>query len=102
MMPRTFDCPFCKQAMAGEALVRRTVSYSPGMHLHATTCPHCAQTMEFRAYSGALELGYTYWAGSMHFEGVIKLPVPGLSRLEADGALELKGERIFTPTPLAR
>ncbi|HWS25140.1 MAG TPA: hypothetical protein VN259_01075 [Xanthomonadales bacterium] len=55
--------------------------------------------MEYRAYSGALELGFTYWAGSMHFEGVVKLAVPGLARAPADGALDLNGERIFTPTP---
>ncbi|MBK9657464.1 MAG: hypothetical protein IPO66_19315 [Rhodanobacteraceae bacterium] len=58
--------------------------------------------MECRAYSGALELGYTYWAGSLHFEGVVKLPVPGLARAATEGALELEGERIFTPPPVSR
>lgn len=99
MLPKTFDCPFCKKPMEGPELARRTLGYSPAMHLHTTTCPNCGDGMEFRACSGAIELGYTYWAGSMHFEGVVKLAVPGLARVEAEGALELKGERIFTPTP---
>lgn len=97
MLPKTFDCPFCKKPMDAKVLAGRTIGYSPAMHLHATTCPHCDTGMEFRAYSGAIELGYTYWAGSLHFEAVVKLAVPGLARVEADGALELKGERIFTP-----
>ena len=52
--------------------------------------------MEYRAASGALELGYTYWAGSMHFEGVATLAVHGFKPAEA-GALDLLGERIFAP-----
>ena len=94
---KTFDCPFCKKPMRGEDLARNTIAFSSAMHLHVTTCPHCGKNMEYRAASGALELGYTYWAGSMHFEGVVKLAVPGLAQVEADGALDLQGVRIFAP-----
>ena len=99
MLPGSYDCPSCKQPMQAEALARGTIGYSPATYLHVTACPSCGQNLEYRAYSGALELGFTYWAGSMHFEGVVKLAVPGLARAPADGALDLNGERIFTPTP---
>ncbi len=34
--------------------------------------------MEFRLRAGVIELGYTYWAGSMHFEAVSSKRVHGL------------------------
>ena len=96
MSLKTFNCPFCKNAMGGEDLARNTIAYSPDTHLHVTLCPHCGKNMEYRASSGALELGYTYWAGSMHFEGVVKLPLLGFKPADG-GALDLNGERIFAP-----
>lgn len=99
MPAKTFDCPFCKQPMRGEALARAASAYAPDLRLHVSSCPNCGEGIEFRAFGGAVEPGYTYWAGSMHFEAVIRLSVSGLRRVGTDGALELKGVRIFTPPP---
>ncbi|MEI6413375.1 MAG: hypothetical protein WCP34_03805 [Pseudomonadota bacterium] len=41
-------------------------------------CPHCKTGLEFRVRGRQLELGYTYWSGSMHFEGMLTCAVPGL------------------------
>lgn len=102
MLPKTYDCPSCKKPMSGDALARAITVYSPATHLHVTACPNCGSNIECRVHSDALELGYTYWAGSLHFDGVVKLSVPGLARIAADGTLELKGERIFVPPAVAR
>jgi len=97
MLPKAYDCPTCKKPMSGDALARAITEYSPATHLHVTACPNCGSHIECRAYGDALELGYTYWAGSLHFEAVVKLAVPGLARAQPDGALQLKGVCIFTP-----
>jgi hypothetical protein len=41
--------------------------------------------LEFRAHAGTLTFGYTYWAGSFHFEGMMDVAVPGL-RVDRSGS----------------
>ena len=79
-------------------MARDIIGYNPAMHLHATRCPECLKSVEFRALANALEIGYTYWAGSMHFEGVARLPLSGFRPGVTTGTLELDGIRIFEPT----
>lgn len=97
MPPKSVLCPFCKTPIDAERMARATADYSPSMHLHVSSCPNCAQTIEYRARSGGLEIGYTYWAGSMHFEAVALVPLRGFGRLDDSGALRLKDEQIYTP-----
>lgn len=64
-------------------------------------CPHCQASLEFRIRPDALELGYTYWAGSMHFEALCSRRVKGLCLLSADGRLfAVLAGRSFPLTPL--
>lgn len=91
-MPASFDCPHCKQPFTGAQLVLRVECYASSNGLHICACPHCATSIECRIRSGELEVGYTYWAGSLHFEGVAALPVRGLRVADAAGNLWLDGK----------
>lgn len=86
-MPTAFDCPFCKRTFSGADLVRRVASYAPSSRLHLCACPHCAASIECRVHPDEVEVGYTYWAGSLHFEGVETLTVRGLRVADAAGTL---------------
>lgn len=93
-----FACPFCKEPFDARRMARDIIGYNPAMHLHVTRCPECLKSVEFRALHNALEIGYTYWAGSMHFEGVARLPLSGFRPGVTTGTLELDGIRIFEPS----
>jgi hypothetical protein len=56
-------------------------------------CPTCTKGLEFQVWAGAIEFGYTYWAGSMHLDVVSDHHVRGLRRVDGDGtaAVELDG-----------
>ena len=88
-MPAAFDCPFCKRSFTGADLARRVESYAPASGLHLCACPHCAASIECRVRRGEIEVGYTYWAGNLHFDGVETLTVRGLRVADAAGTLWL-------------
>jgi uncharacterized protein YbaR (Trm112 family) len=96
-MPDSFACPFCKKPFDALRMAQDIVGYNPAMHLHIARCPECRESVEFRARAGEMELGYTYWAGSMHFEAVATLPLRGFRPGENEGTLELDGKQIFAP-----
>jgi hypothetical protein len=80
-------CPRCHGAFAVAALLARVAGYLPETDSAAASCPLCNASLEFRVRPGALELGYTYRAGSLHFESVASVATPRLRRLESDGAV---------------
>ena len=92
-----FACPFCKKPFDARRVALGIVGYNPAMYLHISRCPECLGSVEFRALAGKLELGYTYWAGSMHFEGMATLPLRGFRPGTIEGTLELDGVQIFAP-----
>jgi hypothetical protein len=64
--------------------------------LLGATCPACGAGVEVRLGNGAFEVGYTYWAGSLHFEALQRVRVAGLKlrRTEPDGLeIDLRGRR---------
>lgn len=75
-------------------MVLATLAYAASSKLHTAPCPHCDSVIEYRAFAGAIEVGYTYWAGSLHFESVARLPVRGLRRGSPESVLELGGQSI--------
>jgi hypothetical protein len=74
----TFACPLCKKEIAAATLFAELAAFAPTTAHFAARCPACRDYLEFQAQSGRITLGYTYWAGSMHFEGVVDAKVPGL------------------------
>jgi hypothetical protein len=46
-----------------------------------------------------MTLGYTYWAGSFHFEGVVDVPLRGLKLIEGENGVhfEFDGRRYGVP-----
>ncbi len=66
---------------------------SSGMFGHA--CSRCGERFEGRLRGGGFDVGYTYWAGSMHFETVQQVRVAGLklTRSEPDDLKVVIGSR---------
>jgi len=91
-------CPRCKAAMDAAPLLAG-LSYWRGPGIFTGTCPHCGEGLELRVSASRIELGYTYWAGSMHFEGMIDRAVAGLRRVDADGAIALVLDGVSYPIP---
>ena len=93
-------CPHCDRTFQIADFLASCRDYATSTDSGVAPCPFCSKELEFRARSGAIELGYTYWAGSFHFEGMVTVLVPGLRRRrdEASVTLELDGEPIW-PVP---
>ncbi|MDK2124736.1 hypothetical protein [Parachitinimonas caeni] len=60
-----------------------------------TRCLQCGQSIEIQLHTGQYEVGYSYWAGSMHFDPVHSVTVHGLKIVgaEPDGLEVSLGER---------
>lgn len=88
------SCSSCKGEFDPVEVLRRATGYSTDTNSGTASCPHCGGGLEFRVGTGELELGFTYWAGSMHFEGMETWPLAGL-RCVRDGGMvsaQLRGE----------
>lgn len=74
-------------------------SYSISTDSGNGTCPSCNKEVEFRVRANAILLGYTYWAGSLHFESVETYPIKGLRTILRDGTVifELNGRPLPGP-----
>ncbi len=69
----------CKHEMSAVELLDIAQGFgNPSLWLLAAVCPACGRGIEFKPMNDGLEAGYTYWAGSMHFEGVLPVPCRGL------------------------
>lgn len=80
-------CLKCGREFAAAELLAGLKGYDPRTNSGVTSCAACGDVMELRVQPGKIEVGYTYWAGAMHFEGMATVPAPGLE-LVRDGALE--------------
>lgn len=93
-------CPLCGKPFEIAVYLSKS-SYSTNTDSGYGACPNCGKGVEFRVKSNSIEFGYTYWAGSMHFEGMETVAVPGL-RLELSGdsaSFMLKGATITVSRP---
>jgi hypothetical protein len=94
-------CPRCEQPFDLEPFLRGVTGYSVATNSGGGPCPRCHETLEFRVASGALEIGFTYWGGSLHFDAVSVHRVRGL-RLVLSGPSAkavLKGVEFPFPGP---
>lgn len=94
-----FTCPFCSKPFTIAAFLSKSSGYSTSTDSGYSVCPNCGKGIEFRVKSNSIEFGYTYWAGSMHFEGMETVAVSGLRlELSKDSAsITLKGTAITVP-----
>lgn len=92
-MSAAIDCPSCGATVAVVALFSRMGGFYPDTQVGSVACPSCAKWLDFRVSDGSLELGWTYWAGSLHFEGLTRASVAGLRAVGEgeDRAIELEG-----------
>lgn len=74
----SFGCPSCSASVRIEELLGGGLRYSSGTMAFTSSCPLCAKEIEFQARAGRLTIGYTYWAGSFHFEGLFDVPARGI------------------------
>jgi hypothetical protein len=79
------------------AAVLSEVSFWRGPGIFTGICPSCNDGLESRVGAGKIELGYTYWAGSMHFEGVVEHRVTGLRRADREGAITIELGGVLFP-----
>lgn len=93
-------CQKCHHALPIEDLLGAALGYSRATDSGASSCPNCSDCIEFRLRAGVVELGYTYWAGSMHFEALSSQHVAGLEVVWTHGILTATvGNRIFLLEP---
>lgn len=78
-------CFKCKGSIPVDLFLRNVAVYLPLTYSGNSGCPMCQSYCEFQIQTGKIIVGYTYWAGSLHFEGVETYNVPGLSLCQRDG-----------------
>jgi hypothetical protein len=82
-------CPRCAAPLDLPALFAG-ISYRRGPGVLTGICPACGEGLELRVRGGVIEFGYTYWAGSMHFECMFSHAVPGLRRVDSGGTISVE------------
>ena len=94
-------CPRCSKPLRLESFFAAVSGYSTVTDSGGSSCPDCHEALEFRVAAGALELGYTYWAGSLHFEAVSSYRLAGLRLVSREGylAVSIKGKVFPLPPP---
>ena len=93
-------CPSCNLPLPIESLLGAASGYSRVTDSGASSCSRCGQSIEFRLRPSVIEVGYTYWAGSMHFEAVSDQCVPDLIVAWTDDVLTATvGDRAFVLAP---
>jgi transcription elongation factor Elf1 len=93
-------CPRCNQPLTADALLGASLGYSPVTDSGGSTCAACGEGLEFRVRAGVVELGFSYWAGSMHFEAVSTHRVKGLRLVSSGDRIEATlGERSYVLNP---
>ena len=80
-------CPLCSKPFPRENFLAAVSGYSTLTDSGGSSCPECHGALEFRVRPGRLELGYTYWAGSLHFEAVRSFRIAGLRLISTAGSL---------------
>lgn len=78
---RRVACLSCKADVDAADLLAGVEGYNPVCDSVGARCPACGESVELRVSGRTLSIGYTYWAGSMHFEAMADARIPGLARL---------------------
>jgi len=100
MSRRTFECISCKAEVEVGAFLAGLGGFIEQTSSASAKCPACGGSIEFQVRSGSLELGYTYWAGSLHFEGLVTVRVPGIKVVgEGDSRAIEAGGVVYRPRP---
>lgn len=95
------NCPACKQAVPAARFLDACSGYWAALELVHFTCPLCNSVTETRLRPGAIEMGYTYAAGSAHFCSMIEVSVPGLEVQADTGEMTIElGEQRWNITPI--
>jgi hypothetical protein len=93
-------CPGCHRAVPIDTLLGAASGYRRATNSGASSCPSCGQSMEFRVGAGVIELGFTYWAGILHFESVSSHRLEALRVAWTDDTLiATVGTRSFVLAP---
>ncbi len=92
------SCLYCDQSFEPEAFLRSTTAYGTATDSGVAPCPGCGKQLEFRVRSNILELGYSYWSGSFHFEAVSSIPTAHLkqSRSGSTVTLSVAGQVLYS------
>ena len=102
--PRTAaagTCPHCNGTFPPEELLGKVSAYWAGPNVFLASCPRCGTALELQVRACSIELGYTYWAGSMHFEGMITLRAAGVRVTGKPDAPVLEYKGVAYPVPAA-
>lgn len=69
----------CRLQVDLTALLDRLPADALGHSAHGhMKCEQCGDSFEFRLFKGRFEIGFSYWAGSLHFEATDEAHIPGL------------------------
>lgn len=93
------SCLYCSASLDVATLLSAVTGYDRSTRSATSLCPGCGKALEFQTRDGVMTLGYTYWSGSFHFEGVVDVPAGGLRLVEGGEELrfEFRGMRYAVP-----
>ena len=85
--------------MTVPALLGAATGYAFATDSGSAPCTRCTKAIDFRVRNGSVEIGFTYWAGSFHFEPIQAVRVSRLRQRQAEDAVtfELPGFSVTVP-----
>jgi transcription elongation factor Elf1 len=100
MSERAFECISCRAAIDVSSFLAGLTGFHNDTNTATAKCPACGASIAFQVRSGSLEIGYTYWAGSLHFEGLLSVRVPGIRVIpEGESRAIEAGGVVYRPRP---
>lgn len=90
------ECPACKVVVSALDFLADITKYQSAERRGEGSCPACRQSIEFRFFGPRFELGYTYWAGALHFDAMADVWLSGLMLENTkDGCFAVIDDRRF-------
>lgn len=97
----TPTCLTCLQPFEVAEFLSGLTGYAALTDSGSAPCPRCGAPLEFRVRANTLELGYTYFGGSMHFEVLEAFAVSGLSQSRKGHVVSIKHHGVIYSGPQA-
>jgi hypothetical protein len=97
----TATCLTCQQPFEVAAFLSGLTGYATLTDSGSAPCPRCSTQLEFRVRANTLELGYTYFGGSMHFEALETFAVSGLSQKRVGHVVSIEHHGVVYSPPRA-
>jgi hypothetical protein len=95
-------CPDCKKVIGMNKFLKHVEAFDRGTISGVSKCPHCRKSIQFQVRNNRMTVGYTYFSGSLHFEGLYDVDARGLKCVRDKDGVHYIYKGVFYNVPLKK